>query len=194
MNKVWLPAMHPVIVALMAERLSVAHIMAQVWTLTNRRYVMRLKASMTAAHLTGVVVALQYSRLPRQIFGATSALCLAVVRALRYALTFHAAIDVRALSLTRPLNKGLAAYFASVFVGFTAALLGAVDAAADMRRRTSKGFTTGSAGNGFFLRLSDGVTSAGTVTLERIHIPVSVALFGDDFTADFAALQFVCHA
>jgi hypothetical protein len=189
MNKVRLSAMHPVIVALMAECKPIAEFMAQIGAFVDLRDMMRFESPVTAAMLASVIVSLQHGGLPRQIIGATPPLGVSVVLALGYALAFPRTINVISLFIAGAFGKRFAADLTGILKPILSALLRAIDFASKMRRRTIKRFTASNALNGHLLRLRLSTAHAGTIPLLGVFIPVAIVFFLNRLTADLAILE-----
>lgn len=184
-NEVGLPTMHAVIVALMAQGKPVADFVTKGREILHRFNVMRLKASICSAMLARVIISLENSRFPGKVLGAASSLRLLFRLAFGYALTRLPAIDVRANTVARSLNKSFAANFASVFYAVLSALARTIDFSTHMRRRPINFLAASNTLDCHLLRLRSGITCTATKPLLGIFVPVPIAFFGNDTAASF---------
>lgn len=186
MNEVRHSFVDAVIVALMAQRQSVADVMAQVRVVSYFLDVVRLKTAICSAMLTGVVVSLEYGSFPCKVFWAASALCLSVVLAHCHKLTCLAAIHMGISTGRRALYERLATRFTGVFNSVASALYRAIYLAPYMRWRPLDFFAAVHARNRYLLRLRCGIAGPTTESFFGVLVPVPIAFFGNDVAAGIA--------
>lgn len=194
MDEVRHPSMDSVVMALMAERESVADVMPQLWMSSDWLHVVRLEPLDSAAVLTDAAIAFEHGRLPREVFGATPALIVAVVDALRSSLASLSAVGRLSGALARATGEIRSTLRAGVDAGVAAAGVRAVHRAANVRRRAFDLGPAGRAVRADLLRLVRSATWAGAEALLSVFRPTSVCLLGDCLTAGIAGSQFVVRA
>jgi len=196
-NEVRRAVMHIVIVALVAQALSVAYVMPQFWEILDRLDMMGLKTLVLTAYLAGVLVTLKHSPTPSQIIWTTAALRIPRVATLGNALAFYTAIGVLVRLFQATVNHiriGSPESFAADCtrakrrVGKRAAAARAVDCATNVRRRPLKLFSAMLTKHRHLLGLGNGRALTRTVPLFGVLVPATVGFFGDDCPAGFTGL------
>lgn len=199
MNKVRRAIMHAVVMAIMAQALTIVYIVARFREMLHRLDVVDFQVFLATAILTSVSVALKHCLFPSEIVGATPALRIPSVSALGYALTLYAAIGFAVWFIKTVINQvGIRAakFFAANStgtkrgIGKCATSTGAIYCTANMRWGTQQFFATMLTSDSDFLRLCCRAALTTTESLFGILGPRAVGLFRDYGSTGLASFQF----
>jgi len=192
MNKVGLPLVDAIVVALMAQSYAIGKVMSKIWSISNFLDVVDFQSMTRSTFLACVSIPFQDRFLPFQILGATPPLVLPVVHSFGDSLAFHTAVHMAPRPLTGRLREGLSTHFTCVFPCFTTAFMGTIDVSRPgVGRRTLNWDPTSDTKKGDFLALVFGGAFSRTKPFRQVGFPATVRFFGDVITAHFTWLQLV---